>query len=89
MGAIKREMNNGKWTAFAIGYMCVFAYCVSLIIYQIGGLITGEASFGIGTVVAVVLIVGIVYLLFRRNKYDDERLTVRAVDAAGRRAALK
>ena len=89
MGAIKREMNNGKWTAFAIGYMCVFAYVVSLIVYQIGGLITGEASFGIGTVVAVVLIVGIVYLLFRRNKYDDERLTVRAVDAAGRRAALK
>ena len=89
MGAIKREMNNGKWTAFAIGYMCVFAYVVSLIVYQIGGLITGEASFGIGTVVAVVLIVGIVYLLFRRNKYEDERLTIRAVDAAGRRAALK
>ena len=89
MGAIKREMNNPKWTAFAIGYMCVFAYVVSLIVYQIGGLITGEASFGIGTVVAVVLIVGLVYLLFRRNKYDDERLTIRAVDAAGRRAALK
>ena len=89
MGAIKREMNNGKWTAFAIGYMCVFAYVVSLIVYQIGGLITGEVAFGIGTVVAVVLIVGIVYLLFRRNKYEDERLTVRAVDAAGRRAALK
>ena len=89
MGAIKREMNNGKWTAFAIGYMCVFAYVTSLIVYQIGGLITGEVSFGIGTVVAVVLIVGLVYLLFRRNKYDDERLTVRAVDAAGRRAALK
>ena len=89
MGAIKREMNNGKWTAFAIGYMCVFAYVVSLIVYQIGGLITGEVAFGIGTVVAVVLIVGIVYLLFRRNKYEDERLTIRAVDAAGRRAALK
>ena len=89
MGAIKREMNNAKWTAFAIGYMCVFAYVVSLIVYQIGGLITGEVSFGIGTVVAVVLIVGIVYLLFRRNKYEDERLTIRAVDAAGRRAALK
>ena len=82
-------MNNGKWTAFAIGYMCVFAYVTSLIVYQIGGLITGEVSFGIGTVVAVVLIVGIVYLLFRRNKYEDERLTIRAVDAAGRRAALK
>ena len=89
MGAIKREMNNGKWTAFAIGYMCVFAYVVSLIVYQIGGLITGEVSFGIGTVVAVVLIVGLVYLLFRKNKYEDERLTIRAVDAAGRRAAVK
>ena len=89
MGAIKREMNNGKWTAFAIGYMCVFAYVTSLIVYQIGGLITGEVAFGIGTVVAVVLIVGIVYLLFRRNKYEDERLTIRAVDAAGRRAAVK
>ena len=89
MGAIKREMNNAKWTAFAIGYMCVFAYVVSLIVYQIGGLITVEVSFGIGTVVAVVLVVGIVYLLFRKNKYEDERLTIRSVDAAGRRAALK
>ena len=89
MGAINREMNNAKWTAFAIGYMCVFAYVVSLIVYQIGGLITGEVSFGIGTVVAVVLVVGIVYLLFRKNKYEDERLTIRSVDAAGRRAALK
>ena len=89
MGAIKREMNNAKWTAFAIGYMCVFAYVVSLIVYQIGGLITGEVSFGIGTVVAVVLVVGIVYLLFRKNTYEDERLTIRSVDAAGRRAALK
>ena len=89
MGAIKREMNNAKWTAFAIGYMCVFAYVISLIVYQIGGLITGEVAFGAGTIVAVVLIAGLAYLLFRRNKYDDERLTIRAVDAAGRRAALK
>ena len=44
MGAIKREMNNGKWTAFAIGYMCAYAYVVSTIIYQIGGLITGELT---------------------------------------------
>ena len=89
MGAIKREMNNGKWTAFAIGYMCVFAYVVSLIVYQIGGLITGEVAFGLGTVVAAVLIVGILYLLFRRNRYDDERLTISAVEAASRRAAAK
>ena len=89
MGAIKREMNNPKWTAFAIGYMCVFAYVVSLIVYQIGGLITGEVAFGLGTVVAAVLIVGILYLLFRRNRYDDERLTISAVEAASRRAAAK
>ena len=89
MGAIKREMNNGKWTAFAIGYMCVFAYVVSLIVYQIGGLITGEVAFGLGTVVAAVLIAGILYLLFRRNRYDDERLTISAVEAASRRAAAK
>ena len=44
MGAIKREMNNPRWTAFAIGYMCVFAYVVSLIVYQLGGLITGEVA---------------------------------------------
>ena len=55
MGAIKREMNNGKWTALAIGYMCAYAYVVSTIIYQIGGLITGELTFGIGTVVAIVI----------------------------------
>ena len=89
MGAIKREMNNPKWTAFAIGYMCVFAYVVSLIVYHIGGLITGEVAFGLGTVVAAVLIVGILYLLFRRNRYDDERLTISAVEAASRRAAAK
>ena len=89
MGAIKREMNNGKWTAIAIGYMCVFAYVIALIVYQIGGLITGEVAFGVGTIVAVVLIAGLLYLLFRRNKYDDERLTISAVEAASRRAAVK
>ena len=45
MGAIKREMNNAKWTLAAIGYMCGFAYVMSLIVYQIGGLITGDVSF--------------------------------------------
>ena len=50
MGAIKREMNNGKWTAIAIGYMCLLAYCASLVVYQIGGLITGEVGFNIFTI---------------------------------------
>ena len=55
MGAIKREMNNTKWTAAAIGYMCGFAYAASLIVFQLGGLVTGEAAFGLGTVVALAL----------------------------------
>ncbi|HJB70185.1 MAG TPA: ferrous iron transport protein B [Candidatus Flavonifractor avistercoris] len=76
MGAIKREMNNWKWTLGAIGYMCGFAYIISLIVYQIGGLITGEVSFGVGTVVAVVLIAGLLYMLFRKNKYDENTLTL-------------
>ena len=72
MGAIKREMNNAKWTLAAIGYMCGFAYAVSLIVYQIGGLFTGEVGFGVGTVVAILLVIAIVYLLFRRNKYNAD-----------------
>ena len=70
MGAIKREMNNGKWTAIAIGYMCLFAYCASLVVYQIGGLITGEVGFNIFTIVAIAIIAFTIYLLFRPNKYE-------------------
>ena len=55
MGAIKREMNNGKWTLFAIGYQCVFAYAVALIVYQLGLLFAG-AGFGVGTAVAILLV---------------------------------
>ena len=71
MGAIKREMNNGKWTAIAIGYMCLLAYCASLVVYQIGGLITGEVGFNIFTIVAVAIIALTLYLLFRPNKYEN------------------
>lgn len=67
MGAIKREMNNGKWTLGAIGYMCGFAYVVSLIVYRIGALFTGEAAFSIWTIVAFVLLAGIIYLLVRKT----------------------
>ena len=70
MGAIKREMNNGKWTAIAIGYMCLLAYCASLVVYQIGGLIAGEVSFNFFTVVAIAIVVLTIYLLFRPNKYE-------------------
>ena len=72
MGAIKREMNNARWTAFAIGYMCVFAYVISLIVYQLGGLITGATSFSLWTVVALVLLAGILYLLFRKGYQGEE-----------------
>ena len=72
MGAIKREMNNWKWTLGAIGYMCGFAYIISMIVYQIGGLFTGEASFGVGTVVAFILLAGIIYLLFRKGYQPKE-----------------
>ena len=67
MGAIKREMNNTKWFLFAIGYQCGLAYLVSLCIYQIGTLIT-TGTFGIGTVVAFLLVIGFLYLLFRPYK---------------------
>ena len=67
MGAIKREMNNTKWFFIAIGYQTLLAYVVSLCIYQIGNLFIG-GGFGIGTVVAVLLIIGFVYLLVRPYK---------------------
>ena len=70
MGAIKREMNNIKWFWFAIGYQCVLAYLVSLCIYQIGTLIT-TGVFGVGTVVAFLIIIGFVYLLFRPYKESN------------------
>ena len=82
MGAIKREMNNTRWTLGAIGYMCGFAYLVSLMIYQFGTLFTG-GGFGIGTVAAVLDLAFLLYMLFRKNRYDGGRLTVTAVNAAG------
>ena len=74
MGAIKREMNNGKWTAFAIGYQCLFAYAVALTVYQLGLLFAG-AGFGVGTAVALLLVAFFLYMLLRKNRYDDNRLT--------------
>ena len=71
IGAIRREMNSGKWTLATIGYMCGFAYAISLIVYQIGGLFTGEASFGILTVAAVAVLAGLVYLVVRKNRHAD------------------
>lgn len=67
MGAIKREMNNGKWTAFAIGYQCVFAYAVSLVIYQLGMLFGGQGN-PVGVIVALLIVAFIVYMLVRPYK---------------------
>lgn len=65
MGAIKREMNNGKWTAFAIGYQCVFAWLVSLCVYQLNSWFTGM-GFGFWTVIAIVVFIAFVWFLFRK-----------------------
>lgn len=71
MGAIRREMNNWKWTAFAIGYMCVFAYAMSLIVYQFGAWFIGGGNI-IGTIIAAVLLVFMIYMLVRKNPYDKK-----------------
>ena len=81
MGAIKREMNNAKWFWFAIGYQCGLAYIVSLCIYQIGTLAMG-GGFGLGTIVAFILILGFVYLLFRPYK-ESKTLNVNVRSVAG------
>ena len=73
MGAIKREMNSAKWTAFAIGYQCGFAYAIALCINQIGGAFTGHLNV-IGLIVSVLLIAGMLYMLFKPNK-EANKLT--------------
>ena len=70
MGAIKREMNNTKWFWIAIGYQCGFAYICSLIVYQLGSVFNGE-SFGFGTIVGFILLIGLIYLLVRPSKESD------------------
>ncbi|MBR5539128.1 MAG: ferrous iron transport protein B [Clostridia bacterium] len=70
MGAIKREMNNGKWTTFAITYMCIFAYSISLMVYNFGMLASGV--FSAWTVVAFILLAVMIYLLVRKNPYEKK-----------------
>jgi len=72
MGAIKREMNHWKWTAFAIGYMCVFAYAASFVVYQIGSLFAGNFYWWepITALIALAIVAGVVYLLARKNPYS-------------------
>ena len=76
IGAIKREMGSRKWTLITVGYMCGFAYAVSLIVYQLAGLATGEASFGIFTIAAVAALAGLLYLILRKNKYAETKVKV-------------
>lgn len=72
IGAIKREMNNAKWTWAAIGYMTLWAYVLAFICYNVVGLFVGEVAFGIGPVIGIVLVALIVYLLVRKGYEPDE-----------------
>ncbi len=76
IGAIRREMNSAKWTIGTVAYMCGFAYVVSMIVYQIGGLFTGEAQFSVFTVIAVAALAALVYLVVRKNKYADAKVKI-------------
>ncbi len=75
MGAIKREMNNTRWFWFAIGYQCLFAYCVSLMVYQFGSLFTGNANI-IGVIAALVVLAGMLYMLFRPARNAERNAAV-------------
>lgn len=76
IGAIRREMGSRKWTWITIGYMCAFAYAVSLIVFQFAGLFTGEAHFGILTFGALAVLAVLVYLVARKNRYADAQVRV-------------
>lgn len=73
MGAIRREMNNAKWTFFTIGYMTAFAYAISLIVYNVGMLISA-GTFTVWTVIAFITLAVLLYFIFRKNKYDNSTL---------------
>ena len=75
IGAIKREMNSRKWSWFAIGYQCVFAYVIALMINQFGGLFTGNANI-LGVIVSVILLAGIIYMLCKPYK-EATKLSVK------------
>ena len=77
-------MNNIKWFWIAIGYQCGYAYLVGLVINQIAGLITGDTAFNVFTVIAILIIVGFIYLLFRPYK-ESNTLKVNVKGMAGAR----
>ena len=76
IGAIKREMNNAKWTWFAIGYQCVFAYAISLMVYQFGSAFTGNLNV-IGLIAALLVLAFMVYMLFVRKYHEAEKLSIK------------
>ena len=76
MGAIKREMNNGKWTAFAIAYMCVFAWCAALVVYQLGSAFSGALN-PLGLIVAIAIIAFVCYMLFFKKYQEADKLLVK------------
>ena len=77
IGAIRREMNSAKWTWFALGYQCGFAYVISLIVYQFGSLVTGTGNV-FGAAAAFVLLAGLLFLLFRPQKNAQKALSAKA-----------
>ena len=83
IGAIKREMNNTKWTLAAVGYMCLWAYILAFITYNVVGFFLGQVTFGIGTILGVALVAGIIYLLVRKGYEPDLSLkSLTSVSAA-------
>ncbi|MGI6217978.1 MAG: nucleoside recognition domain-containing protein, partial [Coriobacteriales bacterium] len=81
IGAMSREMNNAKWTWAAIGYMCGFSYCVTLMIYQFGSLFTG-GGFTFGTLAAIIVLAGFIYMLARKGYSGNDVRNETSVEAA-------
>ena len=74
IGAIRREMNSAKWTWFAIGYQCVFAYAIAFMIYHIGRIFTGNVNV-IGLIIAILILAFMVYMLFFKKYKESTKLT--------------
>ena len=82
IGAIKREMNSARWTWGALAYMCGIAYATALMIYQIGGLLTGQVAFSVLSVLAFILAIAFLYMLFRPARRHEQKAAVSSVEAA-------